>query len=139
MATTMRDIMSPAPACLTAADSVYAAAQAMTEHGTGTVLVLTEGKLSGILTDHDIAARVLAENRDARTVRIGDICSPVVAVLSPGDYVQAAARLVRERGVRRIPILHEGTIVGVVCAADLAVTPEETSMLSAVAAAPPGL
>jgi CBS domain-containing protein len=139
VATTMRDIMSPAPACLTAADSVDAAARAMTEHGTGTVLVLTGGKLSGIVTDHDIATRVLAENRDARTVRLGDICSRDVAVLAPGDHVQAAARLVRERGVRRIPILHEGTIVGLVCAADLAVEPEETSLLSAVATAPPGL
>ena len=65
MATTMRDVMSPAPACLTAADSVYAAAQAMTEHGTGTVLVLTEGKLSGILTDHDIAAGTKTATRNS--------------------------------------------------------------------------
>ena len=138
MAIMMRDLMSPAPASLTAADSVYAAARAMREHGPGTVLVLTDGKVSGIVTDHDIAVRVLAENRDPRATCLGDICSRDAAVLTPGDHVEAAARLVRERGARRIPILHQGIAVGVVCAADLTLEPEETAMLSAVAAAPPG-
>jgi CBS domain-containing protein len=139
MAITMRDIMSPAPACLTAADSVDAAARAMREHGTGTVLVLTDGKLSGILTDRDVAVEVLAGNRDARTMCVGEICSRDVAALAPGDRVEAAARLVRELGVRRIPILDGSTVVGVVCAADLIFEPDGTSVLSAVAAAPPGL
>lgn len=139
MAITMGDIMSPAPACLTATDSVYAAARAMREHGTGTVLVLTDGKLSGIVTDHDIAVQVLAGNRDPRVTCLGEICSRDVAVLTPGDHMEAAARLIRERGARRIPILHQGTAVGVVCAADLTLEPDGTSVLSAVTAAPPGL
>jgi CBS domain-containing protein len=119
MAATMRDIMSTAPACLTAADSVHAAARAMRERGTGTVLVLTDGALSGIVTDHDIAVRVLAENRDMRTTRVGDICTPDVAALGPGDHVELAAQLIRERAVRRIPILDGLAAVGVVYAADL--------------------
>jgi CBS domain-containing protein len=69
----MRDIMSPAPVCMAPGESVSAAAWAMKQHGVGTVLVLTEGRLSGLVTDRDITVRVLAENRDPRTTRIGDL------------------------------------------------------------------
>src|SRR6266704_3558717 len=71
----VRDIMSAAPACMAPGESVSAAARAMKQHRTGTVLVLTDGRLSGFLTDRDITVRVLAENRDPRTTPIGDICS----------------------------------------------------------------
>ena len=120
MAAKLRDIMSPAPVSMAAAEPVSAAARAMKEHGTGTVLVMADGRLSGLVTDRDIAIRVLAENRDPVTTRIGDICSTELAVLGPDDDVEQAARLVRERAVRRIPIVQDGTPVGVVSIADLA-------------------
>ena len=70
----VRDIMSAAPVGMAPGESVSAAARAMRQHGIGTVLVLTDGRLSGLVTDRDITVRVLAENRDPRTTRIGDIC-----------------------------------------------------------------
>ena len=70
----VRDIMSAAPVCMPPGESVSAAARAMKQHGTGTVLVLTDGQICGLITDRDITVRVLAENRDPRTTRIGDIC-----------------------------------------------------------------
>jgi CBS domain-containing protein len=106
----MRDIMSPAPVSLTADASVSAAAQAMKEHGIGTVLVVADGKLSGLVTDRDIAVWVLAENHDPRTTRVGDIGRSDLAVLGPDDDVDQATRLVRERAVRRIPIVQDGAL-----------------------------
>ena len=120
MATKMRDIMSPAPVSMAATEPVSAAARAMKERGIGTVLIVTDGRLSGLVTDRDIAVRVLAENRDPVTTRVGDICSTELAVLGPDDDVEQAARLVRERAVRRIPIVQDGTPVGVVSLGDLA-------------------
>jgi CBS domain-containing protein len=134
---TMRDIMSPAPVCMAPGESVFAAAQAMKRHGIGTVLVLAEGRLSGLVTDRDITMRVLAEDRDPRTTRIGDICSAELAVLGPDDDVEQAARLVRERAVRRIPVLQDGIPVGVVSISDLALQKHATSALSGVSVAPP--
>ncbi len=116
----LRDIMSPAPACLVSTETVLAAAQAMKERGVGTVLVLTDGQLSGLVTDRDITVRVLAENRDPATTLIGEICSHEVEALGPDDDVSKAARLVRERVVRRIPVLQDGVPVGVVAVGDLA-------------------
>jgi CBS domain-containing protein len=107
MTTKMGDIMSPAPVCMAPGESVSAAARAMKQHGIGTVLVLTDGELTGLVTDRDITVRVLA------------------------------ARLVRERAVRRIPVLRDGTPVGVVSIGDLALEKDATSALSGVSAAPP--
>jgi CBS domain-containing protein len=116
----MRDIMSSAPVCMASTDTVSAVAKAMKEHGVGTALVLADGQLRGLVTDRDIAVRVLAENRDPVTTLVGEICSSEVAVLSPDDGVEQAERLVRERAIRRIPVLQDGIPVGMVCTGDLA-------------------
>jgi len=133
----VRDIMSAAPACMAPGDSVSAAARTMKRHGIGAVLVLTDGKLSGLVTDRDITVRVLAENRDPRTTRIGDICSSELVVLGPDDDVAQATRLVRERAVRRIPVLQDGTPVGVVSITDLAMAQDATSPQSRISSARP--
>ena len=69
----MRDIMSAAPVYMAPGQSALAAARAMKRHATGTVLVLADGELRGLVTDRDIAVRVLAENRDPRTTPLGDL------------------------------------------------------------------
>ena len=123
----VRDIMSAAPLCMAPGESVSAAARAMKRHGIGTVLVLTDGRLSGLVTDRDITVRALAENRDPRTTRIGDISSGEAVVLGPDDDLAEASRLVRDRAVRRIPVLRDGIPVGVVSVGDLALERDATS------------
>lgn len=133
----VRDIMSAAPACMAATESVSAAARAMKERGIGTVLVVSGGRLGGLVTGRDITIRVLAENRDPLTTRLGDICTGELALLSPDDDVQHAARLVRERAVRRLPVIADGIPVGVVSISDLALDRDERSALSEISATAP--
>jgi CBS domain-containing protein len=130
----VRDIMSAAPVCMAATESVSAAARAMKEHGIGTVLVVSGGRLGGLVTGRDITIRVLAENRDPLTTCLGDICTGELAVLSPDDDVQYAARLVRERAVRRLAVISGGIPVGVVSVGDLALDRDERSALSEISA-----
>jgi CBS domain-containing protein len=139
MTRTMRDVMSPAPVCMAAGESVSAAARAMKEHNTGTVLVLSDGQLSGLVTDRDIMIRVLAEDYDPLTTRVGDMCSGDLATLGPDDDVEQAMQLVRERAVRRIPVLADGAAVGMVYVGDLAPEGEERVTGSGLPAAPPGM
>src|SRR5215472_12132209 len=101
----VRDIMSAAPVCMPPGESVSAAARAMKQHGIGTVLVLTDGRFSGLVTDRDITVRVLAEDRGPRVTRIGDICSGELLVLDADDTLAQAAWLVRDHAARRIPEL----------------------------------
>jgi CBS domain-containing protein len=133
----VRDIMSAAPVCMAATESVSAAARAMKERGIGIVLVVSGGRLGGLVTDRDITIRVLAENRDPLTTRLGDICTGELALLSPDDDVQHAARLVRERAVRRLPVIADGIPVGVVSIGELALDRDERSALSEISATPP--
>jgi len=135
--TKMRDIMSAAPVCMAPGESVSDAAKAMKRHGTGTVLVLTDGRLRGLVTGRDITVRVLAERRDPQLTRIGDICSGELVVLGPDDDVAEATRLVRERAVRRIPVLQDGIPVGIVSIGDLALEKDATSALSGVSSTSP--
>lgn len=133
----VRDIMSAAPVCMASGESVSAAARAMKQDGIGTVLVLTDGRLSGLVTDRDFTVQVLAEGRDPRTTRIGDICGSELMVLDPDDDLAQAARLIRDRAVRRIPVLRNGTPVGVLSVGDLALEKDATLVLSGVSSAPP--
>jgi CBS domain-containing protein len=133
----VREIMSAAPVCMAASESVSAAAKAMKERGIGTVLVLSGGRLAGLVTDRDIAIRVLAENRDPLTTRLDDIYSSELAVLSPDDAVETATRIVRDRAVRRLPVMADGTPVGVVSIGDLALDKDERSALSQISASGP--
>lgn len=128
--------MSAPPVCMAATESASAAAKAMKDRGTGTVLVVAGGRLDGLVTDRDITIRVLAENRDPLTTRLGDICTTDLAVLSPDDDVQKAIRLVRERAVRRIPVLADGTAVGMVYIGDLAPDAGEPSATDGAPTAP---
>jgi CBS domain-containing protein len=139
MTRTMRDVMSPAPVCMAAGESVSAAARAMKEHNTGTVLVLSDGRLSGLVTDRHIMIRVLAEDYDPLTTRVGDICSGDLATLGPDDEVEQAMQLVRERAVRRILVLADGAAVGMVHVGDLAPEGEERVTGSGLPAATPGM
>jgi CBS domain-containing protein len=137
MAKKIREIMSPAPVSLAATEPVSAAARAMKDHGVGTVLVLADGKLTGLVTDRDITIRVLADNRDPQATTLGDICSSDLAVLGPDDDVNQATRLVHDRAVRRIPVVEDGVPVGIVSIGDLAPDKDDRPALSDVCAARP--
>jgi CBS domain-containing protein len=128
--------MSPAPVSLAASETAATAARAMKEHGVGTVLVSAGGQVIGLLTDRDITVRVLAEDRDPQLTCIADICSGSPVVLSPDDDIEAALRLVRDRAVRRIPVVEDGIPVGMVSIGDLALERDEPSALSGLSASP---
>jgi CBS domain-containing protein len=133
----IRELMTPAPVAIAPSDPAAEAAKAMREHGIGTVLVQDQGKLAGLVTDRDIAVRVLAQGRDPRDVPVSEIASREIASIGPDDDTEDAARLIAERAVRRIPVVEDGTAIGVVSLGDLELAKEERSPLADISAAPP--
>ena len=101
------------------------------------MLVVSGGRLEGLVTDRDITIRVWPRTATRPTTRLGDICTGELAVLRPDDDVQHAARLVRERAVRRLPVIADGVPVGVVSIGDLALDRDERSALSEIPAVAP--
>src|SRR5262249_38705556 len=77
------------------------------------------GRLCGVLTDRDIVVRAVAEGRDLRGTRLDQVCSAGVVTIGPDDETDAAVRLMRERGVRRLPVVENGRAVGIVSLRDV--------------------
>jgi CBS domain-containing protein len=137
MAQKIRDVMTPDPVTCDAGDSVLSAARAMKEYAIGDVLVMDGGRLCGVVTDRDLVMRVMAERRGSDETKLRDVCSRDVATLSPDDDPGQAVRMITERAVRRIPIVENDSVVGVVTIGDLAMERDAHSALATLSGGPP--
>ena len=136
MAQSIRDVMTAHPVALPATSSVIEAARAMRDSDIGGVIVVDNGRVCGIVTDRDITVRGVAEGRDMSHLKLADVCSRVLTTVSPTDSVDDAVRLMREKAVRRLPVVEGGKPVGIVSLGDLAVTRDPQSALGNISAAP---
>jgi CBS domain-containing protein len=139
MAEYLREIMTQKPVTLQTSDSIVAAARSMRDANIGDVVVLEDGQVRGILTDRDIVVRALAEGRDPARTTVGDICSRELTTLSPQDTIGNAAAVMRDKAIRRLPVVAEGRPVGIVSLGDLTLERDPQSTLGAISAAPPNL
>jgi CBS domain-containing protein len=137
MAKTIESVMSGQPVSLAPKASVREAAEQMRSQDIGDVLVCDGDKLLGIVTDRDIVVRAVAEGHDVSSCTVGDICSGKPTTVSPTTSVDEAASMMRERAIRRLPVVDGGKVVGVVSIGDLAVEADGESALADISAAPP--
>jgi CBS domain-containing protein len=133
----VRDVMTADPATVSLDTTVTEAATAMRDGGFGSVVVVEDEEVRGILTDRDITVRAVAEGQDPDETKVGDICSSTPTCLSPQDSVKDAIETMREEKVRRVPVVDDGRPVGIVSLGDLAADREPRSVLGTISAAPP--
>lgn len=98
---------------------VLEAARALESNNIGAVIVAERGKVAGIVTDRDLTTRVVGSALDPRTTAIRDVMTTPVATLSPRASYDDAIRLMQQRNIRRIPLVDEGRLVGIVTLDDL--------------------
>ena len=137
MAQTIRDVMTPDPIMRAAGFPLADAARRMRERNIGDVLVLDGTEVCGVVTDRDIVVRAVAEDRDPKTTKLGDICSRDLVTVSADDSAEAALELMRAHALRRLPVVDRGTPVGIVSIGDLASGQEAGSALSGISRAAP--
>jgi|SRR6266536_4498635 len=136
----IRDVMTPNPSAISRSASILDAAELMRRNDIGDVIVLEEDWLFGILTDRDIVVRGLAERSAPETIPVGEICSRDLTTIDPTASVEEAVRLMREKAIRRIPVVDEsGDVIGIVSIGDLAVEGAPGSVLADISAAPPNV
>ena len=133
----IQDVMTPNPTSLPGTASVREAARAMRDQDIGDVIVLENNQICGIVTDRDIVVRTVAEARDPATTPLADLCSHALTTVSPEDSVARAVQLMREKAIRRLPVVAGGRAVGIVSLGDLAVERDPDSALGDISAAPP--
>jgi CBS domain-containing protein len=137
MAQYLREIMTQKPLTLQTSDTITAAARTMRDGNIGDVVVLENGQIRGILTDRDIVVRALAEGLDPSRTTVGEVCSRELTTLSPADSIAEAASIMRDKAIRRLPVVEDGRPVGIVSLGDLAVERDPRSTLGGISAAPP--
>jgi CBS domain-containing protein len=116
----VRQVMTAAPLALPAGTTLADAAEVMEEHRVSDVLVFDYGSLQGIVTDREITVRSVAEGFDPCCTSLAEICRRPLLTVGPDDPVEAAADLMRRRGVSRLVVLDDGGAVGTVSLGDLA-------------------
>ena len=132
----VRDIMTPAPVGVYYSQTIGETARIMRDTQVGAVLVVNDGALSGVVTDRDLVVRGLAEGEGPQAP-VGPLCSgDLVGVAVDADVAQAD-QLMREHAVRRLPVIGEGQVVGIVSMGDLAISGDQDSPLAAVSRAQP--
>ena len=113
-ASAVREVMTPDPIMLKDTDTIRDAGLAMRSSDVGDVLVTRASGMCGIVTDRDIVVRTVAEGRDPNRAMLGEICSRRLVQVAPDDPIDRAIALMRQNAVRRLPVVLEGTPVGIV-------------------------
>jgi signal-transduction protein with cAMP-binding, CBS, and nucleotidyltransferase domain len=133
----IREVMSSKPISMPATASVQEAAERMRDAGIGDVIVMEGNKVCGIVTDRDLVVRAIAQGRDPHSTTVADVCSRDLATVSPDDQIGSAIRLMRDKAVRRLPVVESGQLVGVLSIGDLAIERDRESALAAISSARP--
>jgi CBS domain-containing protein/Fe-S cluster assembly iron-binding protein IscA len=138
-AKTVQEMMTPDPIALPETASLVDAAQKMRAAGIGDVVVLDGETVCGIVTDRDIVVRGIADGRDPRSTSLAEVCSRDLTTIAPDDRIETAVRLMRERAIRRLPVVKRGRPVGILTMGDIAIEHDADSALADVSAAPPNV
>ena len=137
MAQSIREVMTADPRTVEASATVADAAREMRAGDVGSVVVVENGGVAGILTDRDIAVRVVAQGLDPDATRVNEVATMRPVTLTVDQSVDDAIRLVREQNVRRIIVLQDGRAAGIVSLGDLAIERDTDSALADIASEPP--
>ena len=115
------DIMSDQVVTVGLDEPVSAAARLLRSHNVGALPVCgADGKLRGILTDRDIVLRCVAGDCDPKTTPVREVMSRGVITAGPFDEIDKAVYLMSQDQVRRLPVMDNGRIVGIVALSDMA-------------------
>jgi CBS domain-containing protein len=130
------DVMTKKPVCCLPGDAVSKAAQMMNKENVGSIPVIENqetGKLIGILTDRDLAIKVIANERDAKSTKVSDVMTQKVISCHLDEDIQKAVDAMAKHQLRRMPVVdNDFNIVGIISQADVATRinkPEETAAM----------
>jgi CBS domain-containing protein len=123
----IREVMTSNPSTIESGENIVEAARIMKQEDAGVVPVTENGRLTGMVTDRDIAIRVVAEGKDPKSTTVREVASTDLVTIDPQQDLDEALRLMAQHKVRRLPVVEEdGRLVGVVAQADVAREGDDT-------------
>jgi CBS domain-containing protein len=121
----IRDAMTPGVRSVSPSDSLTDAAVAMRDEDVGSLPVVEGDRVVGIVTDRDIVVRAVAERADPQALKVGDVSSGDPVTIQPEEDLDEALELMASHRIRRLPVVEDGRLVGVVAQADVALEAKE--------------
>lgn len=117
----VQDVMTGDVTCVTPETSLKEAAQKMRDLDVGSLPVCDNDRLSGMITDRDIAIRAVADSCDANSTKVREIMSEGIEYCFEDDDLDDASQLMKTKQIRRLPVLnHDKRLVGIIALADVA-------------------
>lgn len=117
----VRDLMNPSVVSIEPTSSAALAARLISRHNVGALPVCSgDRRLRGVVTDRDIVLRCVAAEEDPAQTMVRDIMTRNCATVSPGDDCREASRVMSVQQVRRLPVVEDGKVVGMISLGDLA-------------------
>lgn len=129
---TAREVMTGGTECVKESESILDAARKLAQHDVGAMPICGEdNRLKGMLTDRDIVTKVLAQGKDPRTTRAGELGQGKPVTIGADDSVEEAIQTMAQHRVRRLPVIDGHDLVGIVSQADLAkhLSPDKAGQL----------
>lgn len=114
---TVKDIMTKDVVTLDADRCVFDAAKLMAEKSIGCIIILIKGYPVGIITERDIVRRIVA-NRASSDMKLTDVMTKELITVNPDMSLREAARVMQKNKIRRLPVLKDNQLVGIVVASD---------------------
>ena len=119
----LRDIMSREIASINSNDSIEKAAQLMKQHNIGSIPVCNQNSIVGIVTDRDIALRSVASGQTNQQ-SVSEIMTANPVIGTPDMDVHEAVRIMSDKQIRRLPVVENNSLVGMVALGDISVEPK---------------
>jgi len=117
----VRDIMTAKPVCIPPETSLVDAARRMRDLDVGSLPICADDRLIGMVTDRDLVVRGLAADQDPKSRTVRDVMCPGIVFCLEENEVEAAARIMEDRQIRRLPVINEQKrMVGIISLGDIA-------------------
>ena len=113
------DVMVTKVAVLDGNASVKKAAEIMAQEDVSAVIVTTEDKANGILTERDILKRIVAEDKNPKKTKVKEIMSSPLTTIEPSTNLEEAAHIMFEKKIKNLPVIHENRLVGLISLQDI--------------------
>ncbi|MFL6377107.1 MAG: cyclic nucleotide-binding/CBS domain-containing protein [Nitrososphaeraceae archaeon] len=120
MAELVRDIMTKDIVTIDEGETALEAARIMSQKGISSLIVVKDEVPKGIITERDFIKKICAKQLEISQVKITSIMSRIRTVADPDTPIEVAVQRMANRGIRRLPIMQEGKVVGIITVTDLA-------------------